>query len=162
MAEPAMADADKKTAKKGVATKEVAALEGKNTPKEISGVAKKAEAAGDWETALYAYQKLEKAKGYNYPGWAVYKQAWAAFQMNDTADALYLAQRASTMPGNQKPDAKLLYADALFKQGDYKRAKDFYINLRKQTHDKKEAAQLAKKIAACNQKLKLSDNDGIH
>jgi serine/threonine protein kinase len=153
---------DKPTAKPQP-LKKVAALEGKTTPKEIGAVAKKAEAAGDWEAALVAYQKLEKAKGYQYPGWAVYKQAWAAFQMNDTANALNLAQRASTMPGNQKPDAKLLYADALFKQGDYKRAKDFYINLRKLTKgEPKQAAQLAKKIAACNQKLKLPDNDGVN
>jgi serine/threonine protein kinase len=156
-AEPAKTDGPR------IATKKVAALEGKNTPKEISAVAKKAEAGGDWEQALAAYQKLEKAKGYQYPGWAVYKQAWAAFQMNDTANALNLAQRASTMPGNQKPDAKLLYADALFKQGDFKRAKDFYINLRKlTTGEPKKAAQLAKKITACNQKLKLPDNDGVN
>lgn len=162
-AKGAAADDKKATAKKGIATKEVAALEGKTTPKEISAVAKKAEAAGDWESALAAYQKLEKAKGYNYPGWAVYKQAWSAFQMNDTANALFLAQRASTMPGNQKPDAKLLYADALFKQGDYKRAKDFYINLRKLAKgEPKQQAQLAKKISACNQKLKLADSDGIN
>jgi serine/threonine protein kinase len=158
---------DKATAKaetkKGVAPKVVAALEGKKTPKEIGAVARKAEAEGDWDAALAAYQKLEKAKGYQYPGWAVYKQAWAAFQNNDTATALGLAQRASTMPGNQKADAKLLYADALFKQGDYRRAKDFYINLRKlTTGEPKKAAQLAKKIAACNQKLKLPDNDGIN
>ncbi|NVB85197.1 MAG: protein kinase [Kofleriaceae bacterium] len=143
------------------ATKKVAAASDvKGTPAQLSEAAKKAEAAGDWETVLVAYQKLEKAKGYKFPGWAVYKQAWAYFQLNDTANAQSLAQKASTMPGNQKSDAKLLYADALFKQGDFKRAKDFYIGLRKQV-PASQKAQLSKKIASCNQKLKLPDRDGI-
>jgi serine/threonine protein kinase len=143
-------------------SKTVAALDDKMSWKQISDVAKKAEAADDWDAALLAYQKLEKAKGYQYPGWAVYKQAWAAFQLNDTNNALNLAQRASNMPGNQKPDAKLLYADALFKQGDYKRAKDFYIGLRKQfVGEAKKQAMLAKKVKDCNQKLKLPENDGL-
>ncbi|HEX5064013.1 MAG TPA: serine/threonine-protein kinase, partial [Kofleriaceae bacterium] len=151
---------EKKDPKK--TNKAVAALDDKTPWKAISDVAKKAEGAGDWDAALLAYQKLEKAKGYQYPGWAVYKQAWAAFQLNDTNTALNLSQRASTMPGNQKPDAKLLYADALYKQGDYKRAKDFYIGLRKQFNgEPKKQAQVAKKITACNQKLKLPDNDGL-
>jgi TolA-binding protein len=143
------------------ATKKVAAASDvKGTPAQLSETAKKAEAAGDWETVLVAYQKLEKAKSYKFPGFAVYKQAWAYFQLNDTANAQSLAQRASTMPGNQKNDAKLLYADALFKQGDFKRAKDFYIGMRKQV-PASQKAQLAKKIASCNQKLKLPDRDGI-
>jgi hypothetical protein len=151
------------TPPKKTTSKTVAALDDKSmTWRQISDAAKKAEAAGDWETALYAYQKLEKAKGYQYPGWAVYKQAWSAFQMNDTQNAVSLAQRASTMPGNQKPDAKLLYADALFKQGDFKRAKDFYIGLRKQfTGEAKKLATVNKKIAACNKALKLPESDGI-
>ena len=53
----------------------------------------------------------------------------------------------------------VLYADVLFKQGDYQRAKDFYIALRKQMPDKK--AELAKKIARCNEKLKKPEHDGI-
>jgi serine/threonine protein kinase len=158
------AESDKTAAKEPAkkATKTVAALDDKMTWRQVSEAAKKAEAVGDWEGALAAYARLEKAKGYQYPGWAIYKQAWAAFQLNDTANALNLAQRASTMPGNQKPDAKLLYADALFKQGDYKRAKDFYIGLRKQfAGEPKKEAMVAKKITACNQKLKLPDGDGI-
>jgi serine/threonine protein kinase len=155
-------DPDKGSAAERKPSKTVAALDDKMTWRQISDAAKKAENASDWDAALLAYQKLEKAKGYQYPGWAVYKQAWAAYQANDTNNALNLAQRASTMPGNQKPDAKLLYADALFKQGDFKRAKDFYIGLRKQFEkEPKKQAMIAKKITACNQKLKLADNDGI-
>jgi serine/threonine protein kinase len=160
VADPDKGSAPEATSKK--APKTVAALDDKLTWRQISEVAKKAENSSDWDAALLAYQKLEKAKGYQYPGWAVYKQAWAAYQANDTNNALNLAQRASTMPGNQKPDAKLLYADALFKQGDYKRAKDFYIGLRKQfDKEPKKQQQIAKKIVQCNQKLKLADNDGI-
>src|SRR5262249_48318725 len=134
-------------------SKTVAALDDKMTWKQISDAGRKAEGAGDWDAALLAYQKLEKAKGYQYPGWAVYKQAWAAFQLNDTNTALNLSQRASTMPGNQKQDAKLLYADALFKQGDYKRAKDFYIAMRKQfAGEAKKQAMVAKKITPSKQK----------
>ena len=157
-AEPEAKATDDTRTKK--ATTKVALAEGKQTPAQLSDAAKKAEAAGDWETVLVAYQKLEKAKGYKFPGYAVYKQAWAYFQLNDTANAQQLAQKASTMAGNQKTDAKLLYADALFKQGDFKRAKDFYIGLRKQVPTSQKA-QLAKKIASCNQKLKLPDRDGI-
>jgi outer membrane biosynthesis protein TonB len=140
------------------ATKTVAIAE-KATPAQISDVAKKAEASGDWDTALVAYQRLEKAKGYKFPGYAVYKQALMYFQLNDTANAQAFSEKASKMPGNQKNDAKMLYADVLFKQGDYQRAKDFYIALRKQMPDKK--AELAKKIARCNEKLKKPEHDGI-
>jgi lipopolysaccharide biosynthesis regulator YciM len=146
---------DSKTTK---ATKTVAIAE-KATPAQISDVAKKAEASGDWDTALVAYQRLEKAKGYKFPGYAVYKQALMYFQLNDTANAQAFSEKASKMPGNQKNDAKMLYADVLFKQGDYQRAKDFYIALRKQMPDKK--AELAKKIARCNEKLKKPEHDGI-
>ena len=124
-------------------------------------MAKKAEAAGDWDTALAAYQKLEKAKGYKFPGYAVYKQAWAYFQSNDTQNAQLLAQRASTMEGNHKFDANMLYADALFKQGSYQRAKDFYIGLRKQVVSAAKKSELVKKIGACNAKLKKPERDGI-
>jgi serine/threonine protein kinase len=146
---------DSKTTK---ATKTVAIAE-KATPAQISDVAKKAEASGDWDTALVAYQRLEKAKGYKFPGYAVYKQALMYFQLNDTANAQAFSDKAAKMPGNQKNDAKMLYADVLFKQGDYQRAKDFYIALRKQMPDKK--AELAKKIARCNEKLKKPEHDGI-
>jgi hypothetical protein len=147
------------TAKKNTG-KFVAAIDDKLTWRQVSEAAKKAEAKFDWGTARLAYERLEKAKGYQFPGYAVYKQAHMAFQANDTAEALTLAQRASTMPGNQKADAKLLYAEALFKQGDYKRAKDFYIGLRKVSPDAKKKI-LEKKIAACNAKLSLPARDGI-
>ena len=126
---PAAARDTKTTTPK--ATKTVAIAE-KATPAQISDTAKKAEASGDWDTALVAYQRLEKAKGYKFPGYAVYKQALMYFQLNDTANAQAFADKAAKMPGNQKNDAKMLYADVLFKQGDYQRAKDFYIALRKQ------------------------------
>jgi hypothetical protein len=140
--------------------KVVAVADDKATPKEIAEQAKKAESSGDWGTARLAYERLEKSKGYGYPGFAVFKQAQMAFQGNDTTDALNLAQRASNMAGNQKLMANELYADALFKQNDYKHAKDFYIMLRNKVPDNKKAG-LAKKIGACNAKLKLPERDGV-
>jgi eukaryotic-like serine/threonine-protein kinase len=136
-------------------------LSGDETPKQISEAAKKAESSGDWDLARALYTKLEKSKGYQYPGYARYKQAWAAFQANDTMGALTLAESALRMPGNHKLEAKLLFADALFKQGQYERAKDLYVGLRKQVATPDKRAQLAKKIASCNQKLKLPERDGI-
>jgi hypothetical protein len=130
------------------------------TPKQISDVAKKAEAKGDWDAARLAYERLEQAKGYQYPGFAVYKQAYSAFKAKDTSEAMTLAMRASTMDGNQKFDAKLLYADAVMQQGDYARAKQFLIGLRKQV-DAKKKATVADKIAACNKKLGLPAKDGV-
>jgi hypothetical protein len=160
--DPDKGSASEKTTNKTVKKtgKQVAVAEDKASPKEISDQAKKAESSGDWDAARLAYERLEKTKGYAYPGFAIYKQAQMAFQANDTTDALNLAQRASNLPGNQKLMANELYADALFKQGDFKHAKDFYLMLRKKVDDKKKA-QLAKKIGACNTKLKLPERDGL-
>ncbi len=130
------------------------------TWRQISDAAKLAEKKKDWADARTAYERLEKAKGYQYPGYAVYKQAEMAFKSNDIADAVTLAQRASTLAGNHKPDAKMLYADALAKQGDNKRAKDFYIGLRK-TASPAQKKIIDKKIAACNAKLGLPPKDGV-
>ena len=142
--------------------KQVAALDEKSGVKQISDAAKKAEAAGDWEAALIAYQKLEKAKGYQYPGYAVYKQAFASFQANNTVLAESLAERSSRMKGNHVYDARRLYGDALFKRNELERAKDVYVNLRKTVMDEpKKAADLAKKITACNKALNKPENDGI-
>jgi len=116
------------------------------------------EAANDWDGARAVYQKLEKVRGFAGP--AIYKQAWAAFQSGQIQDALNLAQKAAALPGPQKTQAKFLYADALYRNGDFKRAKDMYIGLRKQvTGDLKATA--TKKIGACNGQLGLPDRDGI-
>ncbi len=136
----------------------VSAAEDKD-PKALIKAASAAEAAGDWETVKSSYQKLEKIKPWVGP--ATYGQAWAAFQMNDTPAALTLSQRAIRLPGPQKTKAMFLYADTLFKQGDAKRAKDFYLNLRGQLSDKEQKATATKKIALCNRQLKLPERDGI-
>ena len=122
--------------------------------------ASRAEGSSDWESARAAWAKIEKAKGYQYPGFAVFKQAYASFQTGDTASALALSQRAAAMPGNQKTDAQFLYADALYKQGDYSRAKTFFLNLRKKLTGEKKA-YATKKVAACNAALHLPERDGI-
>jgi hypothetical protein len=152
------------TNKTGIAkTGKTVALADKMTLPQMLETAKKSEASGDWDTLLAVYQKLEKAKGYKYPGYAVYKQAFAYFQLNDTTNAQTLAQKAATMAGNQKIDAKILYADTWFKLGDYQRAKDFYVGLRKQVAgDKAKTALITKKIALCNAKLKKPERDGLN
>ncbi|MGE5180697.1 MAG: protein kinase domain-containing protein [Acidobacteriota bacterium] len=129
--------------------------------KDLAKDAMDLEKSGDWDSARVVWQKLEKDKKYQFTGFAVYKQAWAAFQTNDTAAALALAQKAAMMPGTQRTPARYLAADALFRQGEYGRAKDLYIGLLKQTQDKQERATAKKKIAACNAKLGLPDRDGI-
>jgi hypothetical protein len=154
-------DPDKatKTAKKP-AGKQVAVADDKATPKQISALAKSAEAAKDWDAARLHYERLERAKGYQFPGYAVYKQAHAAFMANDITDALTLSERASNMAGNHKLDANLLYADALFKQPNYKRAKDVYVNLAKKV-PKEKKAYVVKMIGECNAKLGLPTKHGL-
>jgi serine/threonine protein kinase len=127
-------------------------------PKALEKKAQDAEKVGDYESARQLYQKLEKTHGFTET--ALYKEAYAAFQLQDLEGALDLARRASSAPGPMQTKAKLLYADALFKQGDVKHAKEFYILMRKNlSGDDKGLA--TKKIAACNQALGLPEHDGI-
>ena len=127
-------------------------------PKALLKQGKLHEKSGDWEGARNVYQKLEKIKGY--AGQALYQQAWVSYNQNDTDGAIQLAIRSASQPGTHKTDAKFLYGDALYKQGEYRRAKDIYIGLRKTlTGDMKATA--TRKIAAANRALKLPENDGI-
>ncbi len=127
-------------------------------PKALMKAGAAAEAGGDWQGARAIYMKLEKIKGYD--AIAEYRIAYDAFQSNDTTAAQTYAQKAASKPGSQKIDAMFLYADALFKGGDFKRAKDVYTGLRgKVSGDKKATA--TKKIALCNQKLGLPERDGV-
>jgi len=118
------------------------------------------EKAGAWDDARNVYVKLERLKGW--AGRAVYKQAVAALAANDTRSAIALAQKAAAMPGTQVMEAKVLYGDALFRNGEYDRAKSVYVGIRKMLvlADKGRAA-LAKKISSCNKALKLPENDGV-
>jgi len=137
--------------------KTVAAADDKD-PKELIKQGKVFETAGEWEQARGIYLKLEKIKGY--AGQAVYMQAWAAFSGNATGDAVRLAGRAANMPGGYKDQAKFLYGDALYRQGEFVRAKSIYVGLHKQlAGDKKAEAQ--RKVAACNRQLKLPESDGL-
>jgi hypothetical protein len=118
-----------------------------------------AEAQGDWSQARIAYQKLGKVKGMQQQ--ALYGEALAAFQMNDTTAAESISTKAGSMSGPFKLKALTLHADAIFKQGDAKRAKDNYISLRALAGDKEFKATVTKKIALCNNKLGLAERDGI-
>ena len=126
-------------------------------PKALIKNGKLLEKAGEWDEARALYQKLEKIKGYG--GQAVYLQAWAALHSGDTDGAVALASRAIAATGG-KIDAKFLYGDALYKQGEFKRAKDVFINLRRGLNGDPKALA-TKKIAACNKALGLPAHDGV-
>jgi serine/threonine protein kinase len=129
-----------------------------NSPKGLLAQSAAAEAARDWPTVRSVNEKLEKFA--KFAPDALYEQAWAAFQMNDTPKALSLAQRAARLMGKNNMKALLLYADTIYKQGDIKRAKDNYIMLRR-TADKETKTVLTHKIATCNQTLGLPERDGL-
>jgi hypothetical protein len=127
-------------------------------PKALTKQAQALESSGDWQEARAVYTKLEKIKGYEQ--FAEYRMAYDAFQSSDTAAAQAYAQKAASRSGPQKYDAMVLYGDALFKNGEYKRAKYVYVGLRaKVTGDRRASA--TKKIALCNQKLGLAERDGV-
>jgi TolA-binding protein len=105
------------------------------------------------------YQKLEKVKGYSL-GEALYHQAYAAIQSNATEDAVKLASEAAHQPGPFKTPAMFLYGDAWYRQGEYGRAKEIYMTLRKSLGGD-DRATATKKIAACNKALKLPETDGV-
>ena len=120
--------------------------------------AKAAEGASKWEEARVAYQRLEKFRTYRAE--AMYGQAWNAFQMNDAKMAEQIAGQLATEGGPFKVKAMFLYADALYVQSQYARAKVIYQKLRAELHgDQRAIAQ--KKIVACNKELNLPENSGI-
>ncbi|MFT3692824.1 MAG: serine/threonine-protein kinase [Kofleriaceae bacterium] len=118
-----------------------------------------AEAKADWANARVGYQKLFKVKGMQQQ--ALYGEALAAFQMNDSTAAEQVSTKAAAINGPWKLKALLLHADAIYKQGDAKRAKDNYISLRALAGDKDFKATVTKKIALCNSKLGLAERDGV-
>jgi cytochrome c-type biogenesis protein CcmH/NrfG len=90
----------------------------------------------------------------------MYGQAWTAFQTNDAQMAEQLAGRLATEGGPFKIKAMFLYADALYVQSQYARAKVIYQKLRTELHgDQRAIAQ--KKIVACNKELGLPETSGI-
>ncbi len=144
--------------KKTVAKKPVIAAADEKDPKALMKAGKAYEKAGDYAEARSTYEKLAKIKGYG--GRALYLQAWSAFLANDTASAEKLAQAAITAPGDQKTDAKFLYGDALFRRGEFKRAKNVFVALYDMSQGDAKA-QALKKIAACNRELNLPEGDGV-
>jgi TolA-binding protein len=121
--------------------------------------AKALEKDNKWNEARAVYQKLEKVKGYSL-GEALYRQAYAAIQSNATEDAMKLASEAGRQPGSFKTPAMFLYGDAWYRQGEFGRAKEIFITLRKGLAGD-ERAVATKKIATCNKALKLPEGDGI-
>ena len=112
-----------------------------------------------WKEARGVYHQLEKAKGYSL-GEALYHQAYAAIQADAPEDAVKLAREAVRQPGPFKTPAMFLYGDAWYRQGEFLRAKEIYITLRKGVAGDARATA-TKKIAACNKELKLPEADGV-
>lgn len=95
-------------------------------------------------------------------GVTLYKQAREAFAKGDHARALELAQKSATTPGAHTFDAKLLYGDVLFKQGDYRRAKDIYLALgRLATKPGPQVTAILRKVEAANRALQLPEDDDV-
>jgi len=80
--------------------------------------------------------------------------------MNDPRAAERFAGQLATEDGPYKIKATFLYADALFVQSEYSRAKLIYLKLRSELNgDQRTIA--TKKIAACNKELHLPEASGI-
>ena len=71
-----------------------------------------------------------------------------------------IAGQLATEGGPYKIKAMFLYADALFVQAQYARAKVIYQKLRTELHGEQRAIA-QKKIVACNKELNLPENSGI-
>ncbi|MGH9888881.1 MAG: hypothetical protein ACREBE_25335, partial [bacterium] len=94
-----------------------------------------------------------------YAGEAAYHQALASFQLTEYKQAELQAKSAANHPVF-RARALTLYGDAIFAQGDVRRAKGIFIGLRKQFAGA-DRMTATRKIAACNQALKLPDLDGV-
>ena len=138
--------------------KQVATAAEEKDPKALIKLGASLEKAGEFEQARGVYMKLGKIKGYG--AQALYMQAWAAFQAQDNHAAEQLAKQAIEANVSNKTQAMFLFADAVFRQGDYERAKKLYIGLRGKVAGEMKATA-TKKIAACNKALKLPEMSGI-
>jgi serine/threonine protein kinase len=127
------------------------------TPAQTLAKAEALEAAGKWGEARALYQKLATNKAY--AGEAAYHQALDAFQTTAYHEAEELAKAASNHPAF-RARALLLYGDAIFQQGDVRRAKDIFLGLRKQFTGP-DRVTATRKIAACNKELHLPDLAGV-
>jgi thioredoxin-like negative regulator of GroEL len=109
------------------------------------------ELKSDWSGARAAYAKLEKVAGLR--GEALYGEAFAALQINDIASATELARRAAEQPGPFQDRARLLHADAIFRSGQFARAKELYFAIHETaTGDRR--AMIERKLIACDRGLR--------
>jgi len=144
-------------ATKKVIANRIAALE--KQPAAATPTTKKAPKATATATTTAATRDATIAK--NYPGYALYKEAREKFDAMDYADALTLAQRSVAIRGSHQFDAKLLYADTLFKMGQFKRSKDFLLALGHTISSKQQQTLILKRVKNINQKLNLDALDGV-
>ena len=120
------------------------------------------ESSGQWSQARAVYEKLGQTKGYSL-GEALYRQAYAAFQANTTAEAATLAEKAAHEPGSFKTQAMMLYGDAMLKLGNKQRAKGVFSSLynNNSSINSVERAAALRKLAQCNKELGLPEGDGV-
>jgi serine/threonine protein kinase len=147
----------KKPAPKGGPPAKKIATADEKDPKALIKLGQSLEKQGEFEQARGVYMKLGKIKGHG--AQALYMQAWAAFQASDNHAAEQLAKQAIEANVGNKTQAMFLFADAVFRQGDYARAKKLYLSLYGKATGEQKATAL-KKIAACNKQLKLPEGDG--
>ena len=137
--------------------KKLAAADEKD-PKALLKHGQALEKAGEWEQARLVYQKLEKIKGTRGPPCTSRRGPRSRRTTPMTRSGS--RRKAANLPGAQKTDAMFLYGDALFRQGEFTRAKDVFLGLyRRLQGDAKATAQ--RKVAACNRNLKLPESDGL-
>lgn len=84
-------------------------------------------------------------------GVELYQDAVAAFTAGDNAEAMSLALKSAQQPGSHKVAAKFLYGDALFRSGQFVRAKAIYTALRDSTTGDERATAI-KKLAAVSRR----------
>jgi hypothetical protein len=105
------------------------------------------ELKSDWSGARAEYAKLEKSEGNR--GEAFYGEAFAALQQNDISSAIELARHAAEQPGAFEDRARLLHADAIYRSGQFARAKEQYFSLH-ETATGDQRALLERKLRACD------------
>lgn len=131
---------------------------GDRDPRALLRVGAAHEAAGSWADAAGVYARLARLPGY--AGRGLYLQARATLAGGDARGALSLAARSIQIAGAHRNEAKLIYGAALYRQGEYRRAKLVYLAvLRASTGPTRRTAM--QQVIACNRALRLPEQDGV-
>ena len=120
-------------------------------PRDLVAEARAHEMASEWQLAADSYRKLEAFDDWR--GFALYREGWSAFQQGDFVAARQLAAKAMTARRAPRAEARELYGDALFKLGEFERARNVYVAIEKTATQAPARTMLRKKIAACDRML---------